>query len=151
MNQVLRLTVVTGPHRGEKFCLRGEAECLMGRAKECFIQLAGTERDQFISRQHCRLSLDGSSLTIEDLGSLCGTFLDGERVKTATLCLPACEGCHAAASSGDPPSSRFLTIGGTTLRMNVVDCPPADTPELQAAMLWQPDETVKKDCPVPCR
>ena len=40
---------------------------LVGRAPDCFVQLAGTERDTFISRRHCKLVLDSPSVTVEDL------------------------------------------------------------------------------------
>jgi len=124
MNQVLRLTVMTGPHRGQKFSLLGAAECLMGRASECFIQLAGTERDQYISRRHCRLRLDSRSLTVEDLGSRWGTYLNGERVDSATLALPESTRRPAGeCDRGDFELSPLLTIGGTTLRLTVADLP----------------------------
>jgi pSer/pThr/pTyr-binding forkhead associated (FHA) protein len=152
MPQVLRLTVLTGPHRGEKFCFRATAEALIGRAAECFVQLAGTERDQFISRRHCQLQLDPSSLTLQDLGSLCGTYLDGERIELAILPLPPCTGCNGREDDDvDFDHGQLLTIGGTTLRIDRVDCPPKDTPEAEKASLWKRDETAKKDCPVPCR
>jgi pSer/pThr/pTyr-binding forkhead associated (FHA) protein len=151
MTQALRVTVVTGPHRGRKFCLLGTAECLMGRSPDCFIQFAGTERDQCISRRHCKLTLDPSALTVQDLGSLCGTYLDGERIESATLSLPACNGCDGIHSERDDfETSPLLTIGGTTLRLNVVDCPPKGTSELDRANLWRRGETAKKDCPIAC-
>ena len=151
MAQVLRLTVVTGPHRGRKFCMRGTAECLMGRASQCMFRFAGTEQDQAISRRHCKLTLDPSSLTVQDLDSLGGTYLNGERIESATLSLPACDGCNRVdGEDHDFAASPLLTIAGTTLRLSVVDCPPKDTSEFERAMLWQKGETAKKDCPLRC-
>jgi hypothetical protein len=147
--KVIRLSVVTGPHRGEKFCFSGAAECMMGRAADCFVQLAGTDRDQYISRRHCQMVVDSSALTLHDLGSRCGTYLGGRRIRTATLDLPRCDGgCTAAAMDFDQGS--LLTIGGTTLRIDLVDCPPRDTPGGDIAMLWKHGEMCKRDCPLPC-
>ena len=38
-----------------------------------------------VSRKHCRIIKEGNDLRVEDLGSSNGTFLNGERVKKATL------------------------------------------------------------------
>ena len=79
------------------------------------------------------------------------TPLDGERIESATLSLPACNGCDGIHSERDDfETSPLLTIGGTTLRLNVVDCPPKGTSELDRANLWRRGETAKKDCPIAC-
>lgn len=49
----------------------------IGRAAPSDIILADSE----VSRTHCRLVLDGDQLTVSDLASTNGTFVDGARVQ----------------------------------------------------------------------
>ena len=48
----------------------------LGRARECEIQII----DPSVSRAHARVRVSGTSVTIEDLGSANGTFLNGQRL-----------------------------------------------------------------------
>jgi len=48
--------------------------CVLGRASTCDHRLD----DPMISRRHCRFSLRGDRVWVEDLGSLHGTQLNGE-------------------------------------------------------------------------
>jgi pSer/pThr/pTyr-binding forkhead associated (FHA) protein len=41
--------------------------------------------DPRVSRQHVEVSFDGSSVTVRDLGSRNGTWVDGASVRTAEL------------------------------------------------------------------
>lgn len=150
MARVLRLTVLTGPHRHERFCLRGRTQCVIGRAPECFVQLAGTERDQFISRRHCELVLDGESLTVQDLASRGGTYLGGARIELAVLPVTRCTDCAVGPDEAAFDQGCLLTIGGTTLRLDIVDCPPANLPDDERVALWRSGETAKRACPVRC-
>jgi pSer/pThr/pTyr-binding forkhead associated (FHA) protein len=148
MGQVLRLTVLTGPHRNQRFCFRGTAQCLIGRAPECFVQFAGTEKDQYISRRHCQLVLNDSSLTLRDLHSTTGTYLGGKKIDSVALSLPCCDGC-AASTGAELEQGSLLTIGGTTLRLHMVECATeASAGEMPA--LWDPAEFAKKHCPLQC-
>jgi predicted component of type VI protein secretion system len=139
----VRLTVLTGPHKNRRFCFCGPTQCLVGRDLNCFVQLSGTERDQLISRHHCRVDMNLPAIHVEDLRSSNGTYLNGKRVEP----IPAetrGESVGIAVSHGD-----ILTIGGTTLRVDVVDCPHAGS-ELEGKPFWAPGETAKKDCPLLC-
>jgi pSer/pThr/pTyr-binding forkhead associated (FHA) protein len=114
MTAALRLTVVTGPHRNETFCFDGAAKCTLGRAADCLIQLAGTDRDCLISRHHCELRIAPPMIRIRDLDSQNGTFLNGKRVESVKI---------AFTPDGDAatPGPEYLTVGGTTLRVDMVD------------------------------
>jgi hypothetical protein len=135
MIATLRLTVVTGPHRGKKFCFCGPNSCLLGRAEDCLVRLAGTERDYFVSRHHCQLSIDPPVVQIKDLDSQNGTFLNGTMVDCMEMCLDP---------PGEDPAGApdYLTVGGTTFRVDMVNC--------RGDHLWQDGETAKVDCPLPC-
>lgn len=131
MVRVLRLTVVTGPHKGRRFCFCGASECQLGRAFDCLVDFAGARRDMLISRHHCRLELQPPVIRVHDLGSSNGTYINGQPVAGT-----------AEAGDGD-----LITVGGTTLRVDMVDCPHAASE--CGAFGWD-GAKVKKDCSLPC-
>jgi pSer/pThr/pTyr-binding forkhead associated (FHA) protein len=69
-----------GGRAGESFVPSGE-RTLIGRSPECDIFLD----DVTVSRRHAELRRDGDRFTIEDLGSLNGTFVNRRRIETAEL------------------------------------------------------------------
>jgi len=142
MVTAIRLTVITGPHKNRRFCFCGPTRCQMGRAFDCFVQLSGTERDELISRHHCQLDIDPPSVQVRDLGSKNGTFINAQEVASSLQELA--EKAGAVVNPGD-----LLTIGGTTVMIDVLDCPHAGK-ESEGKSIWAPGETAKKDCPLPC-
>jgi len=109
---------------------------------DCFVQLSGAERDQLISRHHCQLEIDPPAVRVRDLGSTNGTFLNGTGVETILKELPEKPGSLVKDGS-------FLTVGGTTLKVDIVDCPHAGN-DAAGQAIWQAGETAKKDCPLTC-
>jgi eukaryotic-like serine/threonine-protein kinase len=143
MFTAVRLTVLTGPHKSRRFCFCGPTRCQVGRDLNCFVQLSGTERDKLISRHHCLLDINPPAIHVEDLGSGNGTYINGRRVDPISN-ETRDETAGLAVNHGD-----VLTIGGTTLRVEVVDCPHAGS-ELAGKSIWEAGETAKKDCPLSC-
>jgi diguanylate cyclase (GGDEF)-like protein len=80
------VTVVSGPQTGMIRAL-DKPEMVLGRGQGCDLQLD----DPALSRRHCRISRIADGLTIEDLGSSNGTFVDGSAVRSA---LKLEEGAH---------------------------------------------------------
>jgi predicted component of type VI protein secretion system len=78
----VRLKFVLGPMSGQTVPLE-EGELVIGRDKDCGL---GPMSD-FISRHHCVLTLTDDTLTIRDLGSKNGTFVNGSRVGTVATIL----------------------------------------------------------------
>jgi pSer/pThr/pTyr-binding forkhead associated (FHA) protein len=72
------LTVTSGPAEGRKIECKGEV--VVGREGVDFV----VDDDQ-MSRRHAAIRMGPSGVEIEDLGSLNGTFVDGERISTADL------------------------------------------------------------------
>ncbi len=56
-------------------------DLVIGRADECDIHLGATE----VSRRHARVRRSGSAWVLDDLGSVNGTFVTEQQVKTAEL------------------------------------------------------------------
>jgi ABC-type multidrug transport system ATPase subunit/pSer/pThr/pTyr-binding forkhead associated (FHA) protein len=78
-----------------------------GRAPDVDFTLAHVE----ISRRHCRFTWDGNACTIQDLGSVCGTSVNGRRLDGATNLRP-----------GDR-----IEIGPVTLEFGLGNPPALDT------------------------
>src|SRR5690348_7168069 len=70
-----RIVAVEGPDAGKEFDL--SASTTVGREGD--VALGDSE----VSRRHASLSFDGSAVTVTDLGSTNGTFVNEERVDAA--------------------------------------------------------------------
>jgi len=67
-------------------------ENLVGRSVECTVRLDSTD----VSRRHARILVNNDAVTIEDLGSTNGTFVNGKRVTGTT---PLIDGMTVAFGS----------------------------------------------------
>jgi hypothetical protein len=74
------LRVLKGPQRGQTFELR-QGPNLIGRGSHCNIQL----EDNGVSKEHANILVKRDTLTLTDLNSSNGTFVNGLQVKTAPL------------------------------------------------------------------
>ena len=54
---------------------------ILGRGADANVRLD----DELVSRKHCAITFDGTKVTVTDLGSTNGTFIDGEQIEQATL------------------------------------------------------------------
>jgi predicted component of type VI protein secretion system len=73
----VRIVVVEGPDAGQEFDLSGATT--IGRDPSAGIVIDDAEA----SRRHASLSVEGSTVTVEDLGSTNGTFVNGARIAGA--------------------------------------------------------------------
>lgn len=67
--------VLLGGSAGERRIPVGRLPVLIGRTPPCDIVLPGNS----VSRQHCRVELVGDQVSVTDLGSTNGTFVNGQR------------------------------------------------------------------------
>lgn len=74
---------VTSGLPGRVFTLR-EGSVVAGRAAEADFELSHVE----ISRQHCRFTWNGKECVVEDLGSVRGTRVNGQRIEAPTTLKP---------------------------------------------------------------
>jgi two-component system, cell cycle response regulator len=70
------LMVMNGGSAGQIVRLEGPA-VVIGRSRTADLGLV----DDGVSRQHCRVTRRGSTVTLEDLGSTNGTFVNGARIE----------------------------------------------------------------------
>jgi tetratricopeptide (TPR) repeat protein len=100
------LRIISGANPGATIGLP-LGEIMIGRSEDCALLL---RTDQSLSRRHAKLRHDPpGTITVEDLGSLNGTQLNGSPVTSPTSMRP-----------GDT-----LTVGGSTLRLQVSTPEPA--------------------------
>src|SRR5262245_38365474 len=77
----LALRFISGKFQGSEYALAESGEMLVGRSGDVQIVLS----EDMVSRRHARILYDGQKITIEDLGSTNGTFVNGEKIKHANL------------------------------------------------------------------
>jgi len=72
---VAKLIVASGKSAGRSITLK-HGKLLIGRAEECDIRPLGEE----VSRRHCAVLQEAGGLTVEDLKSRNGTYVNGVRI-----------------------------------------------------------------------
>ena len=75
-----KLISISGPLEGKIFPI-AEADVTIGRGPSNSICNA----DPLLSRQHCRITREGASFNLRDLGSFNGTFVNGAPIKEQTI------------------------------------------------------------------
>jgi len=150
MATTIRLTVLTGPHKARRFCFRGPTRCTVGRAPDCSVRLSGDGRDCTISRHHCELHIN-ACVRLQDLGSLNGTYRNGKKLEPAETDMPEVESLMRKLSvATDLEDGDIITVGETSFKINLVDCPLSSTATSSDAPVWPEGAVAKPDCPAPC-
>ncbi len=106
------LKFISGKYQGGEFPVASDREIYIGRSNELDVVLV----EDMVSRKHAKVAFVNDLLTIEDLGSTNGTFVNGEKVKRARL------------KEGD----RVL-IGTSIVRVAMTDASPTATPDAREA------------------
>jgi len=75
------LRFISGKYQGGEFPLRPHREIIIGRSSDLDMVLV----EDMVSRKHAKITTDDSVVTIQDLGSTNGTFVNGEKVRKAEL------------------------------------------------------------------
>lgn len=138
MTPIVCLTVMTGPHKGERYCFPESMPTTLGRAANCDICFCGHDRDLCISRRHCRLTFLPPELLVEDLGSANGTYVNGHRCELAVN-MRVAESKDQVPTPDAAKSGDIITMGGTSFKVDVVACAE-----------WQENPGVKHNCTLPC-
>jgi hypothetical protein len=102
----LALRFISGKYQGGEFPLEESQQVIIGRSSDLDMVLV----EEMVSRRHARIGLRDGVVTIEDLGSTNGTFVNGEKIERAVL------------REGD----RVL-IGTSILRLVTPGPPPSDS------------------------
>ena len=72
---------ISGRYTSAEFPLPDSGEMLVGRSNDVDLVLS----EEMVSRKHARLSMGSSAITLIDLGSTNGTYVNGEKIKRYEL------------------------------------------------------------------
>lgn len=72
---------ISGKYQGGEFPLPADSQIVVGRSSELDMVLV----EDMVSRRHAKIAVTGDHISIEDLGSTNGTFVNGERIRQADL------------------------------------------------------------------
>jgi pSer/pThr/pTyr-binding forkhead associated (FHA) protein len=76
----ITLTAENGPLKGKDYVFTRNQRCLVGRSKDCDFQLPEVFVFMTVSRHHCLLDVDPPRISVLDLGSRNGTYINGQRI-----------------------------------------------------------------------
>ncbi|HEY7309970.1 MAG TPA: FHA domain-containing protein [Gemmataceae bacterium] len=121
MSTQVILTGIKGALKGQEFTFTDTAQCILGRSSACDLQVPS--EDFTVSRRHCLLDIDGPAVTVQDLGSLNGTFLNEVQIGRRDKRLDATE-----AAVVPQPRCRLwdgdeLRVGDIVFRVQIVPEP----------------------------
>ena len=72
---------ISGKYQGGEFPIPDDGELIIGRASDLDLVLV----EDMVSRKHAKLTASGGALSIMDLGSTNGTFVNGEKIRRSDL------------------------------------------------------------------
>ena len=80
-DRAFALRFISGKYQGGEYPLADAGELTIGRSSELDMVLI----EDMVSRKHARLTVAPGGITIADLGSTNGTFVDLERIEQQVL------------------------------------------------------------------
>jgi len=88
MSVKITLTVTQGSLKGQTFVFEKPTHCTIGRAKDCELSLVNEPGNHGVSRHHCELEIQPPQVRVRDLGSLHGTYVNGQKIGQRHTFLP---------------------------------------------------------------
>jgi hypothetical protein len=116
MSGKITLTIVTGPKAGTTFIFEEHDILLLGREKDCQVCLP---EDPQISRHHFILEVNPPQIRIRDLGSLHGTYINGQKYGGRGKYETPAEGAGRTSAQIDLHDGDEIRAGKTTFQVRV--------------------------------
>ena len=114
------LKVHEGKLAGSTYEFLERTTALLGRGKECAIQLPLDAEHQIISRMHCLLDINPPDVRIRDFGSLNGTDVNGKRIGSRKKDQSAADGRGEQYPEHDLKHGDTITLGDTVFHVEIV-------------------------------
>lgn len=121
MAMTILLTVNHGSLAGKTFAFADPTACVVGRGADCQLRLPSDQEHSLISRHHCLLEINPPSARVRDLGSLNGTFVNGEEIGHRDRHLRPEEAGLMEWSERELHDGDEILVGNVTLRVAVFD------------------------------
>lgn len=116
MSGKITLTITTGPKAGTVFVFEEYDTLLLGRKKDCQVCLP---EDPLVSRHHFILEVNPPHIRIRDLGSLHGTYINGQKYGGRGKHETPEDGARQKLAQIDLHDGDEIKAGQTTLQVHV--------------------------------
>ena len=113
----ITLTVTEGSLKGEEYVFHDATRCVFGRATDCDVALPTDVLNRDVSRYHCAFEIEPPTVRVRDLGSLNGTYVNGEKIGQRAAGLEPDE--MDLEGVRDLRDGDEVRLGGTIIRVNV--------------------------------
>ena len=113
------LTVAQDELPDKEFVFDEPAECIIGRAADCDIQIPTDGEHGDVSRHHCVVEIHPPHAQVRDLGSLNGTFVNGRSIGRRPANEPTEESGLWPSAAHALQDGDELRVGGTVFRVHV--------------------------------
>lgn len=113
------LTVTEGKLKGKEFSFDSRSTCFIGRNPDCTIVIPNDAEHSMISRYHCFLDINPPDVRIRDLGSLHGTYLNGECIGKREVNQTAEEGRKLRLLEKDLKDGDAIELSNTTFQIGI--------------------------------
>ena len=135
MQRAITLKIVNGPLEGREFVLDEPCQPVIGRANDCTIQLPTNLLHAGVSRHHCVLEITPPAVRVRDLGSLNGTFVNGEEVGEHLTNRMGSEGPMQMSAAHELKGGDELQVGGVIFRVGVAGAEEPPVPRVLVTFL----------------
>lgn len=131
----LALRFISGKYQGGEFPIEEGQDIVIGRSSDLDMVLV----EEMVSRRHAHIKMRGGVISIEDLGSTNGTFVNGEKIQRAQLkegdrVLIGTSILKVVAIGGEEPASRqnLESVAGrrATVRQRGGNWAPEEAPRM---------------------
>jgi pSer/pThr/pTyr-binding forkhead associated (FHA) protein len=120
MSAKITLTVTRGSLKGRTLVFDEPTRLVIGRASDCQLSLLQEPGNADVSRHHCVLDIDPPEARVRDLGSLNGTYVNGQKIGQRPRHLPpeAFRPDHTETHPLQPGDE--IQVGGVTFSVGLI-------------------------------
>ena len=113
------LTVAIGKLKGKQFIFEDRTTCIIGRARNCNIQIPSDRYHSTVSRYHCMLDINPPCIRIRDFGSRNGTEVNGKCIGKRKKHQTPAEGAKLNLAEYDLHDGDEIRLGNTIFKVNI--------------------------------
>jgi eukaryotic-like serine/threonine-protein kinase len=113
------LTITTGKLKGKQFTFDSRTICIIGRARNCNIQIPNDRYHSTVSRYHCLLDINPPDIRIRDFGSRNGTDVNGKCIGKRAKNQTPSEGAKLNFSEYDLQDKDVIKLGNTVFQVSI--------------------------------